>query len=105
VSALTDRAESLARYARSARFERAFERDVTAFSALLDAVPFTGPDDATPAEIDRLFQIAEEVVASVENRIESRRDSKATQLRLAESVYRIRAELEEIARWRRHFNV
>jgi hypothetical protein len=104
MSALVDRAESLARRSRTAMFGRTFERGVSEFSALLSAVPDGEAGDTTPADVDRLVAVAGEVVATIEGRLESNRDSQAVRLRLADAVYQIRAELEQLALWRRHVN-
>jgi hypothetical protein len=102
---MVNRAEMLERRTRTAMFARVFERGVVEFSELLSTTADTRPDDVSAPDLDRLAALAGNVIQSIENRLESHRDAQATQLRLATTIYRIRAELEELSRWRRQLGV
>ena len=73
------------------------------FVGALAHVPDFPAAEFTTLEIEHLSATAEQVIEAIERRLENSRDRVATQQELAESVYEIRRELEEITRWRRHY--
>ena len=73
------------------------------FVGALAHVPDFPAAEFTPLEIEQLSATAEQVIEAIERRLENSKDRVATQQELAESVYEIRRELEEITRWRRHY--
>jgi hypothetical protein len=82
---------------------RAFLKSVRDFVAALSRVPDYPAGTFSPVEIAQLSSTSERVIGSIETRIESRQDPSGIQQQLAESIYDVRRELEEIGRWRRHF--
>ncbi len=73
------------------------------FVGALAHVPDFPAAEFTPIEIEQLSATAEQVIEAIERRLENSKDRVATQQELAESVYEIRREMEEITRWRRHY--
>ena len=73
------------------------------FVGALAHVPDFPAAEFTPLEIEQLSATAEQVIEAIERRLENSKDRVATQQELAESVYEIRREMEEITRWRRHY--
>jgi hypothetical protein len=82
---------------------RTFLKLLRDFVGALAHVPDFPAAEFTPLEIEQLSATAEGVIEAIERRIEDGKDKVATQQELAESVYEIRRELEEIAHWRRHY--
>jgi hypothetical protein len=82
---------------------RSFLKLLREFVGALAHVPDFPSAEFTPLEIEQLSATAEGVIEAIERRIEHGNDRVTTQRELAESVYEIRRELEEIARWRRHY--
>ena len=54
-------------------------------------------------DVKALMASSEEVIARIEERVAGDDDSPAEQQRLVKRIYEIRARLEEIDRWRRHY--
>jgi hypothetical protein len=75
----------------------------TFLKLMREFVPDFPAAEFTTLEIEQLSATAEQVIEAIERRLENSRDRVATQQELAESVYEIRRELEEITRWRRHY--
>ncbi len=71
------------------------------FKVFLARVPDAGP--IGQAEVHRISEIAERVIQHIDERIDTRGGSHGAKLELASLVYRMRARLEEIVRWSRHF--
>jgi hypothetical protein len=82
---------------------RTFLKLMREFVAALAHVPDFPAAEFSTLEIEQLSATAEQVIEAIERRLENNRDKVATQQELAESVYEIRRELEEITRWRRHY--
>ena len=71
------------------------------FKVFLARVPDSGP--IARADVTRISEIAERVIQHIDARIDAHGGSHASKLEFASLIYRIRARLEEIARWSRHF--
>ena len=82
---------------------RTFLKLMREFVGALAHVPDFPAAEFTPLEIERLTATANQVIEAIERRLENSKDRVATQQELAESVYEIRREMEEITRWRRHY--
>jgi len=82
---------------------RTFLKLMREFVGALAHVPDFPAAEFTPIEIEQLSATAEHVIEAIERRLENSKDRVATQQELAESVYEIRREMEEITRWRRHY--
>jgi hypothetical protein len=82
---------------------RSFLKLLRDFVGALAHVPDFPSAEFTPLEIEQLSATAEGVIEAIERRIERGNDRVTAQRELAESVYEIRRELEEIALWRRHY--
>ena len=82
---------------------RTFLKLMREFVGALAHVPDFPAAEFTPLEIEQLSATAEQVIEAIERRLENSKDRVATQQELAESVYEIRREMEEITRWRRHY--
>jgi hypothetical protein len=82
---------------------RTFLKLMREFVGALAHVPDFPAAEFTPLEIEQLSATAEQVIEAIERRLEHSKDRVATQQELAESVYEIRREMEEITRWRRHY--
>jgi len=82
---------------------RTFLKLMREFVGALAHVPDFPAAEFTPIEIEQLSATAEQVIEAIERRLENSKDRVATQQELAESVYEIRREMEEITRWRRHY--
>jgi hypothetical protein len=82
---------------------RTFLKLMREFVGGLAHVPDFPAAEFTPLEIEQLSATAEQVIEAIERRLENSKDRVATQQELAESVYEIRREMEEITRWRRHY--
>jgi hypothetical protein len=82
---------------------RTFLKLMREFVGALAHVPDFPAAEFTTLEIERLSATADQVIEAIERRLENSKDRGATQQELAESVYEIRREMEEITRWRRHY--
>jgi len=82
---------------------RTFLKLMREFVGALAHVPDFPAAEFTALEIEQLSATAEQVIEAIERRLENSKDRVATQQELAESVYEIRRELEEITRRRRHY--
>lgn len=81
---------------------RAFRRFTREFVDALARVPDYPAADFSPLEIEQLSSTAERVIAAIERRLEAEDDSSSVKQELAETIYDVRRNLEEIGRWRRH---
>lgn len=100
---VVNRAEALAAAVDAAEPARAFERAVVQFTRFLATMPDYGPTEISKADIDRVCGLAENIIQSIERRLDTRHDRPAVQRDLADAIYRIRSKLEEIDLWRRHY--
>jgi hypothetical protein len=82
---------------------RSFRKRVRDFIDALARIPDYPATEFKPLEIEQLSSTAEHVIAATERRIDHGDDSPSVKQELAESIYDIRARLEEIGRWRRHY--
>lgn len=100
---LIEQANAAAGDALSATKRRALTVAVEQFVDCLKRVPDGTPADLQPSDLDTLRALAEDVIGKIENDLE-RDDSGGSAQDLAEGVYDIRAALEELDRWRRHYS-
>lgn len=100
---LVERAVAISGAVRRSTRRRAFHREVEAFAQLLAAVPDCSPREFANEEIAVLRSLAEDVIASIEERLSAGGDSEHVKVYLAEAVYDIRRALEEMHIWRRHY--
>ena len=103
VSALLLGAISAAAEGLSSASGRTFLKLMREFVGALAHVSDFPAAEFTTLEIEQLSATADRVIEAIERRLESSKDRGATQQELAESVYEIRREMEEITRWRRHY--
>jgi hypothetical protein len=73
------------------------------FKIFLARIPDAGPT-VTSADIQQVSTFAEKVIDHLEKRLDSHWDSHDVKLELASLIYRMRARLEEAARWGRHLH-
>jgi len=105
VNALVTAARALAAEIASGESGRDFEHLVAAFSHEIAKVPDFTPAELTAADLDALRTLADEVVETIEGRLENQQDRGSVRRKLADLIYRIRRHQEEIDTWRRHFGV
>jgi hypothetical protein len=72
----------------------AFTHTLGHIVGVLGAMPSWPPGTLTPAGIERLRTLADEVVDAIERRIDSAEDSEDVQQRLAGTVYEVRKRME-----------
>jgi hypothetical protein len=82
---------------------RAFRNVAQEFVDLLARVPDHPASEFSGVEIEQLSTTAEHVIAAIERRLDDADDQAPLSQQLAEMIYEIRRNLEEIARWRRHY--
>jgi hypothetical protein len=82
---------------------RAFEPEARHFLEVLTRVPNHPPGEVSDADVAALLGLVDAVVDAIEDRIAAARDSGAVQQQLAQLVYAIRAAMEEVDRWHRHY--
>lgn len=100
---LIDQANAAAGDALSATKRRALTVAVEQFVDCLKRVPDGSPTDLQPGDLGTLRTLAEDVIGKIEKDLE-RDDSGGPAEDLAEGVYDIRAALEELDRWQRHYS-
>ena len=71
------------------------------FARFLEEVPDTG--STTRGDLTATLDLAEGVIAYVDARVDAPGESHAAKLQCATLVYRLRAALEGIDKWSRHF--
>ena len=81
----------------------AFDKAVHRFLTILQSVPDQGPAALSSDDAGALVAMAESVISRVEARLATDGDRKGIQQDLAESVYDVRAALEQIYIWRKHY--
>jgi hypothetical protein len=82
------------------------EKDRSAFThklghivGVLGSIPTWPPGTLTPAGLERLRTLADEVVDAIERRIDSAEDREDVQQRLAGTVYEVRKRMEAVEIW------
>jgi hypothetical protein len=90
------RAAVLARAVDTAGSSRAFRSAVDDFEHLLSRVSDYPPDFLTDTDGRALSSIADSVVERIEQRLDSRADRAAVQRELAQRIYKVRLDVEEI---------
>jgi hypothetical protein len=90
------RASVLAHAVGTADSSRAFRAAVEDFEQLLSRVSDYPPDFLTDTDGRALSSIADAVVERIEQRLDSRADRTAVQRELAERIYKVRLDVEEI---------
>lgn len=80
---------------------RGFDKAIDDFARLLGTVPSSAPGVMGGDDIEALRAMAGTVIGHIERRLEARTDRRARQVALAQAVYRIQQELENIDRWHR----
>lgn len=86
------------------RTARGFLRAAKQFAAALGLVPDCAISDFASSDLDALQPRAERVIAMIEARLDAGKDRDSIRQELAEAIYDIRRELEEINRWRQHYS-
>ena len=97
-------ASQAARKLRPSAFGHTFIKAVRRILDALARVPDYQPDAVSDEDIQRLHAIGESTIAAIEHRLDAGHDRMSVRLELAEAVYAIRRELEEITRWRHHYS-
>jgi len=99
VTTTTETAPTLSVDASAAAFVKSITTMVDAFSRVPD-FPYSA---FSRGQIAQLQLTAEQTIAAIERRLEGGADKRSVQLELAEAIYAVRRELEDINRWQRHF--
>jgi hypothetical protein len=68
----------------------------------LGTIPDTEPVHLTVADRDRLREIADEIVAAIEHRIDTDQDAEPVKQHLASTIYEIRRRMEVVETWFSH---
>ncbi len=97
------KATELAETARTTKHSHAFEKAVEGFARLLATVPDFPPAAFSDNAVGSLQELSEQVIAHIEERVNTKQDSASVQRDIVEAVYEIRRMLEDIDRWRRHY--
>lgn len=82
---------------------RSFRKLAREFVDALARVPDYPAAEFSPLEIEQLSTTAEHVIAAIERRLDDEDDASSIKQDLAEAIYDVRRNLEEISRWRRHY--
>ena len=82
----------------------AFEKSVERYVTLMASVPDNGPSALTADDATAVVMMAEDVIRRIEAKLEAS-DDEGVQKDLADNVYAIRAALEQIYIWRKHYKV
>ena len=98
VSALGAMAQSLGHDESRSAFVDQLGQVVTA----LGAIPDSQPVDFTVGDRNRLREIVDAVVVTVERRIDADTDNDSVKQHLASTIYEIRRRMEVIERWFTH---
>jgi len=81
----------------------AFNSAVQRFVAILKTVPDYGPAEISSDDAGAIVAMAESVISRIEARLSAGDDRERTQTDIAEGIYDIRAALEQIYIWRKHY--
>ena len=88
---------------RTTTHAHAFDKAVARFIDILARVPDAPAGSLSEVGVKTLLDSSEQVIARIEERVAGDDDSPAGQQRLVKRIYEIRARLEEVDRWRRHY--
>ena len=102
-SDLAARAAQFAETILTATQAHAFDKAVDRFIDVLARVPDAQAGSLSDDNVKAMLTSSEQVIARIEERVAGDDDSPAEQQRLVKRIYEIRARLEEIDRWRRHY--
>lgn len=80
-----------------------FDAAVQRFVTILQSVPDLGPSDLSADEAGALVAMTESVLTRIDDRLATSDDRAGIQSDLADSVYALRAALEQIYLWRQHY--
>jgi hypothetical protein len=86
------------------RHGRPFLSSIRSFVTALRRVPDAGPSEYSHEQLATIRDLAERVVAEIEDRLEDDDDHPPIQRELARTIYAIRRTLEEMHRWECHFS-
>jgi hypothetical protein len=81
----------------------AFKEHVDRFTERLAMIRDCPPDDVTQAIFDQVSGLADQVIEALEQRLYDADDPQPFKRRLAQSVYAIRREIEDVYRWKQRF--
>ena len=84
------------------RHGRPFLMAVRAFVTALRRVPDGASTEYSREQLAAFRDLAERVVAEIEDRLEDADDSPRAERELAGAIYAIRRALEDVHRWERH---
>jgi len=96
------KATELAETIRTTKHGHAFEKAVDGFVRVLATVPDFPPAAFSDHAVRSLQDLSEQVIAHIEERVNTKQDSASMQQDIVEAVYEIRRVLEDIDRGRRH---
>jgi hypothetical protein len=82
---------------------KAFEASVARFTERLAMIRDCPAADVPQATFDQVSGLADQVIEAIEQRLNDGNDGASLKRRLANTVYAIRGEIEELFRWRKHF--
>ncbi len=82
----------------------AFNTAVQRFVTILKSVPDHAPSEISKDDAGAIVLMAESVIGRIEARLSAGGDAQDLQVDIAEGVYDIRAALEQIYIWRKHFD-
>jgi hypothetical protein len=102
-AAVVTRAVALSITIHETTHRRTLEGAVKEFVEVLASVPDYRPPELSVDGADVLKTLGEEVIARIELQLSAKDEPESGQRLLAEAVYDIRRELEELGRWRQHF--
>jgi hypothetical protein len=96
---ITELAETVA----AATSERALAKAVRPFVAFLQTIPDSAAVEWSHDGLALVRKASEDVVETIEQLLERTEAAGSSERKLAEDIYAIRRELENIDRWERHF--
>lgn len=96
------KAVELAQTIVTAKHSHPFEKALEEFVQVLGSIPDHPASAFADDTIATLRDLAEQVIAQIEERVARAEDSSHVQQQLVEGVYDIRRVLEDIYRWRQH---
>jgi hypothetical protein len=100
VTTTTETARMLSTDTASRTFVKSIATIVDAFAEVPDC-PYSA---FSREQIAQVQLTAEQTIAAIERRLEGGADTRSVQLKLAEAIYAVRRELEDINRWQGHFD-
>jgi hypothetical protein len=96
------KAVELAQTILTATHSHPFEKALEEFVQVLGSIPDHPASAFADDTITTLNDLAEQVIAQIEERVGRAEDSSPVQQQLVEGIYDIRRVLEDIYRWRQH---